>query len=73
MQQDGTKKIFSKHYCQVDDTGLVVKAKGFSFKESDTKKEEFIILSCPKRCPYILEHLVVKGNEDGNDRCKSDN
>ena len=59
---------YVKHYCQIDEKGLDITRTSVSFKESDVLLDDFVELECPKRCPYRLEHLVIKGDENENNR-----
>ena len=55
---------YIKNYCQIDKKGLEITKKGVIFKECDVMLEDFVKLQCPEKCPYKLEHIVIKGDEN---------
>ena len=58
---------YVKNYCQIDNKGLEMTKIGVIFRECDFLLEDFIKLKCPVNCPYILEHTVIKGDENEDD------
>ena len=58
--KNGGMEAYKKYYCQIDDKGLEKTKNSITFKECDVLFDEFVILDCPKNCPYKLEHIVIK-------------